>query len=213
MHTYNMFLTELKTLNHYLNDILVKEWICEFQSSADALILFVSQKSEKLCLCVDYCELNIIIIKNCYFLSLISKLLDWLNSLTVFSKINLWNIYHKIHIHQNDEWKTAFHTQYKHFEYQVVSFDLINTSIIFQVYINNILCDLIDDFCIIYLDDILVFSKSEEEHYQHLQLIIKHLQCTKLYANFKKCELFKSEVEYFDFLVNKNDLHMNLLYV
>src|SRR5437868_3222539 len=100
--------------------------------------------------------------------------------------------------------------QYKHFEYQVVSFDLINVSIIFQVYINHALHDLVDDFCIVYLDNIFVFSKSEEEHYQHLQLIIKHLQHAELYANLKKCEFFKSEIKYLDFLINKNNLCMNL---
>src|SRR5436190_23940241 len=103
--------------------------------------------------------------------------------------------------------------QYRHFEYQIISFNLINISAIFQVYINHALHDLVDDFCIVYFDNILVFSKSEEEHYQHLQLIIKHLQHIELYANFKKCEFFKSEVKYFDFLVNKNDLHMNSSHV
>ena len=100
--------------------------------------------------------------------------------------------------------------QYKHFEYQVISFNLINISVIFQVYINHALYDLVDDFCIVYFDNILVFSKSEEEHYQHLQLIIECLQHTELYANLKKYKFFKSEVKYLDFLVNKNDLHMNL---
>ena len=76
MHTYNMFLTELKTLNNYFNDTLVKKWICKFQNFADALIFFIFQKSEELCFCVDYCELNVIIIKNCYSLLLTSKLLD-----------------------------------------------------------------------------------------------------------------------------------------
>src|SRR5207248_10278599 len=104
-------------------------------------------------------------------------------------------------------------TQYEHFEYQVISFDLINISVIFQVYINHVLHDLVDNFCIVYFDDILVFSKSKKKHYQHLQLIIKHLQHTELYANFKKCEFFKSEVEYLDFLVNKNSLYMNLSHV
>jgi len=85
--------------------------------------------------------------------------------------------------------------------------------VIFQIYINWALHDLVDDFCIVYLDDILVFSKSKKKHYQHLQLIIKHLWCAELYVNLKKCEFFKSEVEYFDFLVNENDLHMNLSHV
>src|SRR5437667_9080293 len=99
--------------------------------------------------------------------------------------------------------------QYKYFEYQVVSFDLTNTLVTFQVYINCALCDLVDDFCIVYFDDILVFSKSEEEHYQHLQLIIKYLHHAELYVNSKKCEFFKTEVKYLDFLVNEKNLHMN----
>ena len=136
MCMYNMFSTELKTLNNYLNNILIKKWIHKFQNLTDAFILFVSQKSEELHFCIDYHELNIIIIKNHYLLSLTSELLDWLNSSTVFSKIDLWNVYHKIHICQNDEWKTVFCTQYEHFEYQVILFNLINALIIFQVYIN-----------------------------------------------------------------------------
>src|SRR5205814_9741349 len=103
--------------------------------------------------------------------------------------------------------------QYKHFEYQVISFNLINALIIFQVYINHALCDLVDDFCIVYFDNILVFLKSKKKHYQHLQLIIEHLQHTELYVNLKKCKFFKSEIKYFDFLINKNDLHMNLSHV
>ena len=103
MRTYNMFLTELKTLNNYFNNALVKEWIYKSQSSADTLILFVLWKSNELCLYINYCELNVIIIKNHYFLSLTSKLLDWLDDLTVFLKINLWNIYYRICIYENDE--------------------------------------------------------------------------------------------------------------
>src|SRR5438034_5573628 len=103
--------------------------------------------------------------------------------------------------------------QYRHLEYQIVSFSLINASVIFQVYINHALCDLVDDFCIVYLDNILVFSKSKKKHYQHLQLIIEHLQHAELYVNLKKCKFFKLKVKYLDFLVNKNDLHMNLLHV
>src|SRR5947207_1666033 len=103
--------------------------------------------------------------------------------------------------------------QYRHFEYQIISFNLTNISVIFQVYINHVLHDLVDDFCIVYFDNILVFSKSEKEHYQHLQLIIKYLQHAELYANLKKYKFFKSEIKYFDFLINKNNLYMNLSHV
>src|SRR5438034_379359 len=99
--------------------------------------------------------------------------------------------------------------QYKHFEYQIVSFDLINISAIFQVYINQVLHDLVDNFCIVYLDDILIFFKFKKEHYQYLELVIEHLQHAELYVNLKKCEFFKIKVKYLDFLVNRTDLHMN----
>ena len=92
-------------------------------------------------------------------------------------------------------------------------FNLTNTSAIFQVYINQVLHDLVDDFCIVYFDDIFVFSKFEEEHYQHLQLIIKYLCHAELYVNLKKYEFFKIEVEYFDFLVNKKNLCMNFSHI
>src|SRR6266496_3704399 len=94
-----------------------------------------------------------------------------------------------------------------------MSFDLINILTIFQVYINHVLHDLVDDFCIVYFDDILVFSKFKEEHYQHLQLIIKHLHHAELYLNSKKYEFFKTEVKYFDFLVNEKNLCMNFFHI
>ena len=94
-----------------------------------------------------------------------------------------------------------------------MSFDLINISAIFQVYINCILCDLVNDFCIVYLDDILVFLKFKEEHYQYLQLVIEHLCHAELYINSKKYEFFKIEVKYFDFLVNEKNLYMNFSHV
>src|SRR6266487_4748028 len=90
-----------------------------------------------------------------------------------------------------------------------MSFDLINTSMIFQVYINHVLHELVNDFYVVYLDNILVFFKIKEEHYKHLELVIEHLQQVKLYTNLKKCDFLKTEVKYLDFLINKNNLCMN----
>ena len=172
---YNMSPAKLKTLDNYINNALAKEWICKSQSFANAFILFVLKKNDELCLCINYCELNTITIKNCYSLSLASKLLNQLDSSVVFSKIDLWNAYYRIQIRKNDEWKTAFCMWYNYFEYLVLSFDLINAPAIFQAYINHVLYDLVNNFCIVYLDDILIFSKIKKEHYQHLELIIEHL--------------------------------------
>jgi len=109
MQTYNMSPAELKTLKNYLNDTLAKKWIHESQNSAKVPVIFILKKSEELCLCVNYQALNAIIIKNQYFLSLISELLDHLNDFLIFSKIDLKNVYHCIQIQNRDEWKTVFH--------------------------------------------------------------------------------------------------------
>ena len=170
-----MFLAELKVLDKYLIKALIKDWIQKFKSSADASVLFISRKSDELWFCIDYHALNIMMIKNCYSLSLINKLLDWLDDFIMFLKINLWNAYHCICIHEENKWKIVFHTWYDHFEFLVVFFDLTNVSAIFQVYINCILCELVDDFCIVYLDDILIFSRTEAEHLHHLEHMIKYL--------------------------------------
>ena len=84
---------------------------------------------------------------------------------------------------------------------------------IFQAYINHALHELVNDFYIVYLDNILIFSKSEKEHYQHLELVIECLQCAELYINFKKYDFFKIKVKYLDFLINENNLHMNSSHV
>ena len=98
---------------------------------------------------------------------------------------------------------------YGHYEYSVVLFDLTNASATFQSYINRTLHEFVDDFCIVYLDDILVFSQTEEKHLHHLKLVIEYLQHAELYANSKKCDFFKSEVEFLGFLVNKDGIRMD----
>src|SRR5947207_6495870 len=145
MRIYNMSPAELKALDNYIEDALAKGWICESQSPAGTLILFVPKKSSELCLCVDYHGLNAVTIKNRYPLPLISELLDRLNSSVVFSKIDLRNAYHQIRICEGDEWKTTFWTRYGHFEYLVLPFGLTNAPATFQAYINCTLQGLVDD--------------------------------------------------------------------
>ena len=209
MRTYNMSPAELKALDEYINDALAKGRIRESTSSAGAPVLFIPRKSGELRLCVDYRGLNAITVKNRYPLPLVDEMLDRLNGSSVFSKIDLRNAYHRIRIKEGDEWKTAFRTHYGHYEYLVMPFGLTNAPATFQFYISKTLRGLIDDFCIVYLDDILVFSKSEEEHYEHLRLVIERLYNTDLYANPKKCEFLKPSVEYLGFIVDKEGIHMD----
>ena len=140
---------------------------------------------------------------------MISELLDRLSGSVVFSKIDLRHAYHRIRIREGDEWKTAFRTRYGYFEYLVLPFGLTNAPATFQAYINRALRGLVDDFCVVYLDDILIFSKSDEEHQKHLELVIERLQQAELYANPTKCEFFKTELEYLGFIVNRTGLRMD----
>ena len=139
--------------------------------------------------------------------------MDCLNNSTIFSKINLKATYHRIQIHKGDEWKTAFRIQYGYYEYLIVSFELTNISATFQAFINQALRGLVDDFYMIYLNNILIFSRTEEEHQVHLELVIEHLHQMKLYANSKKCKFFKIKLEYLGFIIDKNGLWMDPAYI
>ncbi len=131
---YNLSNIELATLRQYLDDVLAKEWIKHFVSSIDASILFILKKNDSLHLCMNYQDLNKITVKNHHSLPLISETLDRLSRVKRFTKLDLKNAYHRLRIQREDEWKTTFCTRYDHFKYMIMSFNLINASVIFQTY-------------------------------------------------------------------------------
>ncbi len=155
-------------------------------------MLFVLKKNEKLRLCVDYRDLNKITRKNRHFLSLIIQMLNQLKNCRFFIKIDLTNAYNRIRIKKNDEWKTTFRIRYEHFEYLMMFFDLTNASITFQVYINKAFNELIDDFCVMYLNDILIFFKNKESHVKHIRKMLKRLRANNLFTNLEKCFFFQT---------------------
>jgi hypothetical protein len=137
-------------------------------------------------------------------------MLNQLKDCHFFIKIDLTNVYNRIRIKKNNEWKTTFRIHYEHFAYLIMFFDLTNASITFQVYINKMFNELINDFCVMYLNDILIFFKSKESHVQHIQKMLKRLRANDLFANLEKCCFFKHEVDYLEFIINENDITMNL---
>ncbi|EDN10041.1 hypothetical protein HCAG_05844 [Histoplasma mississippiense (nom. inval.)] len=187
MPIYNLSETELAALREYLKNALDKGWIQPSSSPAGAPILFVPKKDGGLRLCVDYRGLNRITIKNRYPLPLISELLDRLSKAKVFTKLDLRDAYHRILIAAKDRWKTAFRTRYGHFEYVVMPFGLANAPATFQAYINNALSDLLDICCVVYLDDILIFSNSKQEHKVHVTKVLERLERANLFAKLSKC--------------------------
>lgn len=200
---------ELKALREYLDTSLEKGWIRRSTSPAGAPILFVPKKDGGLRLCVDYRGLNRITIKNRTPLPLISETLDRLRRSKIFTKLDLKDAYHRIRIKKGDEWKTAFRTRYGHFEYQVMPFGLSNAPATFQAYINQALIGLVDVICVIYLDDILIFSENTGEHKDAVRQVLDRLRTHRLYANLKKCAFSTSEVEFLGFIVGPKGIRMD----
>src|SRR5690348_13946538 len=126
-------------------------------------------------MCMDYRGFNKVTKKNRYLLPLISGLLDQLGRARIFTKIDLRGAYNLVQIKEGDEWKTAFHTRYGHFEYNVMSFGLTNAPTVFQHMMNDIFREYLDNFVVIYLDDILVFSKNKKEHEKHVRMVLEKL--------------------------------------
>ena len=150
-------------------------------------MLFAPKAAGGLRLCVNYCELNAVTVKNCYPLPLINEMLSCLASTHYFSKVDLCDAYHQIRIKEGDEWKTTFHMKFGSFEYLIMAFGLSNAPATFQSYINRALVGLVDICCVVYLDDILIFSDSEGDHEKHIRLVMEHLREYQLFAKLPKC--------------------------
>ena len=206
---YNLSNTELVTLRDYLDDALAKGWIRHSVSPAGAPVMFVPKKDGSLRLCVDYRGLNKITRKNRHPLPLITQVLDQLSGSAYFTKLDLKDAYHRIRIREGDEWKTAFRTRYGHFEYMVMPFGLANAPATFQAYINKALAGIVDVSCVVYLDDILIFSKDRTTHVNHVKEVLRRLRKFDLYANLKKCEFFVQKVEYLGFIVSVDGIEMD----
>ncbi|GKD58754.1 putative reverse transcriptase domain-containing protein [Tanacetum coccineum] len=158
------------------------------------LVLSVAPKDGSFRMCIDYHELNKLAVKNRYPLPRINNLFDQLEGLRVYSKINLISGYHKLRVREEDIPKIVFRIRYGHYEFQVMSFGLTNAPAVFMDLMNRVCKPYLDKFVIVFIDDILIYSKSEEEHAEHLHLILELLKKDELYAKFSKCEFWLSKV-------------------
>ena len=207
---YNLSELELKVLKEYIQDNLKKEFIHPFISSFDSPVLFVKKFDDNLRLCVDYRALNHMIIKNRYPIPLIIEIMDRIKDAKCFIKLDIQDIFNHIHVAEEDEYKTIFHIRYDHFEYLIMSFDLCNALAIFQSYINDILHEFLDEFCVAYLDDIFIYiDDSLEDHINHVHQVLQHLLDNDLYVKFEKCEFHVQEIKFLDFIISSNDITMN----
>jgi hypothetical protein len=193
---YQMPPAELAELKKQLQELLYKGFICPSTSPWGCPALFVKKKDESLRLCIDYRPLNAVTIKNKYPLPRIDVLFNQLVGAKVFSKIDLRSGYHQIKIRASDILKTAFSTRYGLYEFLVMSFGLTNAPAYFMYLINSVFMPELDKFVVVFIDDILVYSKNKEEHPEHLHVVLQRLREHHLYAKLSKCDFWLKEIKF-----------------
>jgi hypothetical protein len=157
-------------------------------------------------MCIDYRALNEVTIKNKYPLPRIEDLFDQLRGASVFSKIDLRSGYHQLRIQPLDIPKMTFITKYGLYEFTMMSFGLTNAPAFFMNLMNSVFMDYLDKFVVVFIDDILIYSQSEEEHVDHLRMVLQRLREHQLYAKLSKCEFWINEVLFLGHIINKDGL-------
>ncbi|CAF2747692.1 unnamed protein product [Rotaria sp. Silwood2] len=203
---FRMSQPELAELKRQLEILLEKGFIRPSKSPYAAPVLFAKKKDGTLRMCVDYRALNKITIKNKYPIPRIDEMLDQLNGAKFFSRLDLKTGYHQIRIKDDDIDKTAFRTRYGSFEFIVLPFGLTNAPPTFMRLMNSIFHQYIDEFVILYLDDILIYSKNEQEHLNHIRLVLQLLRANQLYANRDKCEFGSDQIHFLGHVVTSHGI-------
>ena len=200
-HIYPMSERELGELRRQLDIGLKKGWMRPSQSPYAAPILFVRKPDGSLRLCVDYKGLNKVTVKDKYPLPHVTELLDRLHGAKWFGKVDLQSGYYQVRIKPEDIHKTAFSTRYGHYEWVVMPFGLTNAPSSFMRMMNTYFRKYLDHFVVIFLDDILIYSKTEAEHVRHVDIVLKLLREKQLYAKFKKCDFCMREVDFLGYII------------
>ncbi|KAJ1573263.1 hypothetical protein NDA15_002942 [Ustilago hordei] len=200
---------EMSELRRYLDENLEKGFIRPSKSPAQSPVLFVPKKDGGLRLCVDYRGLNEITVKNRAPLPLIKEQLFLLRKARIYTKLDLRAAYNLIRIAKGDEWKTAFGTQLGLYEYLVMPFGLANALAHFQSFINDIFRDIIGIYVVVYLDDFLIFSDTEEAHVKHVTEVLTRLRSNRLFAKLSKCEFHTKTVEFLGYIIKPTGIEMD----
>ncbi|XP_017431977.2 uncharacterized protein LOC108339348 [Vigna angularis] len=206
---YKMSPAELVELKKQIEELLDKQFIRPSVSPWGAPVLLVKKKDGSSRLCIDYRQLNKLTIKNKYPLPRIDDLLDQLQGASVFSKIDLRSGYHQIRVKEGDIQKTAFRSRYGHYEYVVMPFGVTNAPAIFMDYMNRIFRPYLDKFVVVFIDDILIYSKSHEEHEEHLRVVLGVLKEKELYAKLSKCEFWMKSVQFLGHVVSAEGISVD----
>eukprot|EP00253_Pinus_taeda_P017239 PITA_17239 len=203
---YRMSVPELTELKMQLQELLEKKYIRPSVSPWGAPVLFVRKKDGTLRMCIDYRQLNKLTVKNKYPLPRIDELFDQVKGATIFSKIDLRSGYHQIRIKDEDIAKTAFRTRYGHYEFVVLPFGLTNAPATFMCLMNSVFHQYLDKFVLIFIDDILIYSRNRKEHEEHLRIVLQTLREHQLYGKFNKCDFYKEQIQYLGHIITKEGI-------
>ncbi|GJW70978.1 putative reverse transcriptase domain-containing protein [Tanacetum coccineum] len=206
---YRLAPSEMKELSEQLQELSDKGFIRPSSSPWGAPVLFVKKKDGSFRMCIDYRELNKLTVKNRYLLPRIDDLFDQLQGSSIYSKIDLRSGYHQLRVREQDILKMAFQTRYGHYEFQVMPFGLTNAPAVFMDLMNRVCKPYVDKFVIVFIDDILIYSKDEKEHEEHLKAILELLKKEKLYAKFSKCEFWIPKVQFLGHVIYSRGIHVD----
>ncbi|GJV18267.1 putative reverse transcriptase domain-containing protein, partial [Tanacetum coccineum] len=206
---YRLAPSEMKELVEQLQELSDKGFIRPSSSPWGAPVLFVKKKDGSFRMCIDYHELNKLTVKNRYPLPRINDLFDQLQGSSVYLKIDLRSGYHQLRVREEDIPNTAFRTRYGHYEFQVMPFGLTNAPAVFMDLMNPMCKPYFDKFVIVFIDDILIYSKNKEEHEEHLKLILELLKKEELYAKFSKCEFWIPKVQFLRHVIDSKGIHVD----
>ncbi|GJU23455.1 putative reverse transcriptase domain-containing protein [Tanacetum coccineum] len=205
---YRLAPSKMKELSKQQKE-LSEGFIRPSSSPWGASVLFVKKKDESFRMCIDYRELNKLTVKNRYPLPRIDDLFDQLQGSSVYSKIDLRSGYHQLRVREEDIPKTAFRTRYGHYEFQVMPFGLTNAPAVFMDLMNRVCKPYLDKFVIVFIDDILIYSKNKKEHEEHLKLILELLKKEELYAKFSNCEFWIPKVQFLGHVIDSKGIHVD----
>ncbi len=204
-----MFSVKLLKVKKYLNENLLKKFITFSQTLYFFSVLFILKANEDLQFCVNYWKLNVIFKRNKYSLLLINEIIDKIVSCKHLTRLNIISAFNKLWMHFDSENYIIFITALEAYKYKMLSFKLTNELIFFQQYMNDILWNFLNNFCQVYLDDILIYSKTRKKHKDHVKLVLSQLREAELQMNIWKCKFNVKETVFLEVIVSEQDLCMN----
>ncbi len=207
--SYQMFNHKLQKIKKYLIEHLNKEFIFSSFTSYVLLILFIEKKNDSLRFCINYRKLNALIKRNHYSLSLIDEIFTWIQESKYLIWLNIIVAFNKLRMHSDNEDLTIFIIFFNSYKYHVMLFELINESTFYQHYMNDVLFEYLHQFCQIYLNDIIIYSKILKKHKQHVWLILNRLWEADLQINIDKCKFHVQKIIFLELLMSIERLKMN----